>query len=286
MIQLDGVTKRYRGQSESDAALQPLNLTIEPGSITGILGPNGCGKTTLLRMIAGQLEPSAGTIRVNGAATTTDERVARCVIAHEGNNFGEISMKEVLGFARLRPGWDEELYQHCAHRFDLPERGKVEKLSLGKQSGFAAALALASMAPIVILDEVHAGMDVPTRYALYEEIITANAERGQTFLISTHLVAELDRVIGHLVVLNRGMVLADEAADDFTARFVTVTGPASAVRDAVQNRRVLAERALGPTLEVTLDGPLPADILERGRLASAPLTMQDAFAALIQEAGR
>lgn len=286
MIQLDGVTKRYSTQSETDTALQPLNLTIEPGSITGILGPNGCGKTTLLRMIAGHLEPTAGTISVNDAITTAVQRVARCVIAHEGNNFGEISMKEVLGFARLRPGWDEELYQHYADRFDLPNKGKIEKLSLGKQSGFAAALALASMAPVVILDEVHAGMDVPTRYALYEEIITANAERGQTFLISTHLVSELDRVIGHLVVLNRGKLLADDSADDFTARFVTVTGPAAAVRDAVLNRRVLAERVLGPTVEVTLDGPLPADVLERGRLTSAPLTMQDAFAALIQEAGR
>lgn len=286
MITLNGVSKQYATQGAHDPALRQLDLEIAAGTITAVLGPNGCGKTTLLRILAGQLRESSGTVSVDGRSLSCDERISLTAIAHEGNNLGDVRISDALSFARMRPGWDEAMYQRCAERFGLPAKGKLSKLSLGKQSGFAAALALASRAPLIILDEVHAGMDVPTRYALYEELIRANAEHGQTIVVATHLIAELDKVIGHLVVLNRGEVLVDEDAETFTTRFTSLTGPGAAVRDATNAHRILSERELGPTLQVTIEGHLAPEVLERGRIAAAPVTMQDAFAALLQEAGR
>ena len=285
MITFTGVAKRFAGRGGPVHALRGVTAHVPAGTITAVLGPNGSGKTTLLRILAGQLEPTSGAVAFDGRPVATDARIRYVAVAHDGNNIGEVSLRECLAFARSRPGWREHEYERLARRFELPGRGRLHRLSSGQQSAFAVAIALASAAPVVVVDEAHAGMDVPKRLALYEELVRANADEGRTVLIASHNVGELERIAEHVLVLRHGELLAATTVEQLTGRFARVTGSAEAVARAVGERPVVERRTLGPTHEATVDvSAAPLDPLrEREGVVVAPVEFQDAFVALLAD---
>ena len=157
------------------------------------------------------------------------------------------------------------------------------------------AIALASGAPITLLDEIQAPLDVPTRYAFYEEILTLAGEclegkrPPRRFLVSSHMVSELEKVAEDVIVLKKGVLLAHESIDDFTARVTSITGHASDVERflaAHPDLTVIASRALGATREIVVDlrgASITEAELASHSLTSSPCSFQDAFAYLIQE---
>ncbi|MGO1543100.1 MAG: ATP-binding cassette domain-containing protein [Gulosibacter sp.] len=283
MISTKNLKKTYRGTE--GPALDGIAIDIKIGGITAILGPNGSGKTTLLQMLAGQLEPDEGEVRIGDHRVSTDDRIPYFAVAHEGNNFGEMRMRDLLVFARSRPNWNEQEYQRLAKRFEIPKpRKQISKLSTGQQSAFALILAIAAGAPVLIVDEAHAGMDVPKRLALYEELVRVNAEDGRTILIASHNVGELERVVEDVIILNRGKVVEASTADAIARRFARIIGPHDAVQATAGTRTVRSARRLGPTEEWTVDvSNAPLDHPENGVVVT-PVEFQDAFVALIEDA--
>lgn len=281
MIIAKNLQKHYRG-SET-VALDAAEISIRTGSITAVLGPNGSGKTTLLQMLSGQLEPTRGEIRIGDKIVETDDRIPYFAVAHEGNNFGEGRIRDYLVFARTRPHWDEPTYKRLEERFGIASRRKrVSKLSTGQQSSFAISIAIASGAPVIVVDEAHAGMDVPKRLALYEELVRANAEDGRTVLIASHNVGELERVVEDVLVLKDGRIIEQSTAESISARFSRIIGPRDAVAATAGDRQVWSTRELGPTTEwiVAVDAqPLST----ADGVITAPVEFQDAFVALIDD---
>lgn len=282
MITTSKLTKHYRGGDRP--ALIDAEIRIRPGSIAAILGPNGSGKTTLLQLLSGQLFPTSGEIRIGERAIRTDDLVPYFAVAHEGNNIGESRIKDYLGFARARPGWSEAAYERLEQRFGIANRRKrVHKLSTGQQSSFAISLAIASGAPVIVVDEAHTGMDVPKRLALYEELVRVNAEQARTVLIASHNVGELERVVEDVIVLKEGRVVEQTTAEALARRFARIVGPADAVAATAGSRVVRARRDLGAASEWVVDidaqpmaGPNPGVVV-------TPISFQDAFVALIDE---
>ncbi|GGA75803.1 ABC transporter ATP-binding protein [Pseudoclavibacter endophyticus] len=285
MITFDRVTKRYARLGGSAEAVRDLSVTIRTGAITAVLGPNASGKTTMLRMLAGQLAPTGGTISIAGRPVATDARIPHFAVAHDGNNFGDSRLREYLSFARSRPGWSMHEYRRLADTFELPSRGYLHKLSLGQRAGFAIACALASAAPHVVIDEAHAGLDVPKRLALYEELVRTNAEDGRSIIIASHNVGELERIAEDAIVLRDGRLIEATEVDDLAGRFVRVIGPAEGVQRTVGSRRVVAQRELGATLEATVDvSSSPLDPSPAGVVVT-PVDFQEAFVALLGRQG-
>lgn len=281
MINVTALTKKYRGR-EGELAVNHLTAPIRLGSITAILGPNGSGKTTLLRMLAGQLEPTSGEVSIGERRVSTDQRIPYFAIAHEGNNFGELKPKDYVAFARTRPRWQQHTYVRLMERFEIPARRALHKLSTGQQSGFAITCALASGAPIVVIDEAHAGMDVPKRLALYEELVRANAEDARTILVSSHNVGELERVAEDVLILRHGELMAQTTADELASRFARVIGPASAVDQLVGTRSVASQRSLGTVEELVVDvSGRPIEQSLDGTVVTS-VDFQDAFVALLE----
>ena len=171
----------------------------------------------------------------------------------------------------------------------------MRKLSGGQAAILSASIALASGAPLTLLDEIQAPLDVPTRYALYEEILALAGEcmegkRPQRrFLISSHMVSELEKVAEDVIVLKKSELLAHETIDDFTCRVSALTGHASDIERflaAHPNLAVIASRELGSTREIVVDlrGSAVGDTeLASHSLTASPCSFQDAFAYLIQE---
>lgn len=294
MITLNSIRHTYPG--ENAAALRDISLTLGDATVTALVGPNGSGKTTLMQILGGLMVPTAGSISIDGSQASADDLLTGSIVASSARDLDDANSKTLVAYARLRPTWDEQLFEHYVDRFELAlSRKSVRKLSSGQAAIFSASIALASGAPLTLLDEIQAPLDVPTRYALYEEILALAGEvmEGQRpqrrFLISSHMVSELEKVAEDVIVLKKGELLAHESVDDFTARVTSVTGHASDVERFLGERptlAVIASRELGSTREIVVDlrgASITEADLATHSLSAAPCSFQDAFAYLIQE---
>ena len=294
MITLNSIRHTYPG--ENVAALRDISLTLGDATVTALVGPNGSGKTTLMQILGGLMVPTAGSISIDGSQASADDLLTGSIVASSARDLDDANSKTLVAYARLRPTWDEQLFEHYVDRFELAlSRKSVRKLSSGQAAIFSASITLASGAPLTLLDEIQAPLDVPTRYALYEEILALAGEvmEGQRpqrrFLISSHMVSELEKVAEDVIVLKKGELLAHESVDDFTARVTSVTGHASDVERFLGERptlAVIASRELGSTREIVVDlrgASITEADLATHSLSAAPCSFQDAFAYLIQE---
>ena len=294
MITLNSISHTYPGESE--AALRDVSLTLGDSTITALVGPNGSGKTTLMQILGGLMVPTSGSIAIDGSQASGDDLLTGSIIASSARDFDELYSQSLVAYARLRPTWDEQLFVHYADRFDLRVNRKyVRKLSGGQAAILSASIALASGAPLTLLDEIQAPLDVPTRYALYEEILALAGEcmegkRPQRrFLISSHMVSELEKVAEDVIVLKKSELLAHETIDDFTCQVSALTGHASDIEHflaAHPDLAVIASRELGSTREIVVDlraGTVGDTEIASHSLTSSPCSFQDAFAYLIQE---
>lgn len=295
MITLNSIRHTYPG--ENVAALRDISLTLGDATVTALVGPNGSGKTTLMQILGGLMVPTAGSISIDGSQASADDLLTGSIVASSARDLDDANSKTLVAYARLRPTWDERLFAHYARRFGLPVRSRktLGKLSAGQAAVVTGAIALASGAPITLLDEIQAPLDVPTRYAFYEEILALAGEcmegkRPQRrFLVSSHMVSELEKVAEDVIVLKKGVLLAHESVDDFTCRVCALTGHASDVERLLAARpdlAVIATRELGPTREIVVDlrgGTVDEATLASHSLTSSPCSFQDAFAYLIQE---
>ncbi|MCA5894364.1 ABC transporter ATP-binding protein [Isoptericola sp. NEAU-Y5] len=282
-------------KDDATTALDGVDLTIRPGVITGILGRNGAGKSTLLSLLASYTRPTSGTIRVGPDAAddlwedpwenpwvTANVQLVR----ESGDLQDEEKVSESLKYyADMRPYWDADLAARLLDLFEVNPRKKPSALSRGKRSAVGAIIGLAARAPLTVLDEVYLGMDAPTRYAFYDEILADYAEHPRTILLSSHLVEEVARLFEDVVVLHRGKVLLAEPAEQIQARGFSLTGPARAVEQIAAGRRVLHRQQLGATVQVTLEGA-PADGESAAARAAGveigSLPLQDLFVRLTQ----
>lgn len=294
MITLDSISHTYPG--EAVPALRDLSLTLGEATVTALVGPNGSGKTTLMQILGGVMVPTSGSISIDGAQASADDLLTGSIIASSARDFDNLSSQSLVTYARLRPTWDEQLFAHYTQRFDLTVNRKfVRKLSGGQAAILSGSIALASGAPLTLLDEIQAPLDVPTRYAFYEEILALAGEcmegkRPQRrFLISSHMVSELEKVAEDVIVLKKGELLAHESVDDFTCRVCALTGHASDVERFLADHpdlALIASRELGPTREIVVDlhaSAVGETELATHSLTSSPCSFQDAFAYLIQE---
>ena len=295
MITLNSITHTYPGENE--AALRDVSLTLGDSTITALFGPNGSGKTTLMQILSGLLPASSGSVSINGTGMRPNDLLAYSVMVSSDRDFDNSSAGALVAYASLRPTWDQKLFDRYARRFgfQMKRRKKVRKMSSGQAAILAGAVALASGAPITVLDEIQAPLDVPTRYAFYEELLTlaADAMEGRrprrTFLISSHMVAELENVAEDVVALKGGRLLAHESVETFTSRICSITGNAADVERFLDDHPtigVITSRTLGSAREIVVDlrgrGISDREIASHN-LTLSPCTFQDAFAYLIQE---
>ncbi|MBF1088181.1 MAG: ABC transporter ATP-binding protein, partial [Schaalia sp.] len=224
MITLNSISHTYPG--ESDAALRDISLTLGDATVTALVGPNGSGKTTLMQILGGLLPPSSGHVSICGTEVSSNDLLGYSVVVSSDRDFDNSSASAMVAYAALRPTWDQKLFDHYVQRFSFQLKGrkKLRKMSSGQAAILAGAVALASGAPITILDEIQAPMDVPTRYAFYEELLTLASDSMEgrrprrAFVVSSHMVSELENVAEDVVALKNGRLLAHESVDEFTSR--------------------------------------------------------------------
>jgi len=262
-------------------ALRGVSFRVEAGTICGLLGRNGSGKTTLMSLLASLRRPTSGEVLVGGADpfenTTLMAQIA--LIGHGGGKVHTID--DVLGFCReLRPTWDDAYARRLLDEFDVPRVKTISKLSQGKRAAFAAICGLAARAPLTMLDEPHLGMDAPSRYALYDELLRDYIAHPRTIILSTHHIDEVASLFGELVILDDGELVMQAEADSLTERGTEVIGPMEAVDRFTAGMTVLTERRLGATKAVAVFGDLSGEQRHQATAAGlelGPIPLQDLF---------
>jgi len=224
-LQTDGLGKRYG----SKWALKDCAIDVPTGSVTALVGPNGAGKTTLLQLAIGLARPTAGGVRVLGQSPRADAHavlprvgfVAQDHPLHRG-----FTVAETLKLGRkLNPSWDEEVARARVEQLGLPLGQKVGRLSGGQQAQVALTLALAKRPELLLLDEPVASLDPLARREFLQSVMEVVAETRMTVLLSSHIVADLERVCDHLVILSHGRTQLVGPIEEILASHRLLTGP-------------------------------------------------------------
>jgi ABC-2 type transport system ATP-binding protein len=224
----DSVTMRFRGHT----ALSDVSTSIEADTITGLLGRNGAGKTTMMQLLTGHRVPTAGRVHVLGEAPYENDAVLRrlCFIK-EGQRYPDLFRvcDAVAAAASVYPAWDADLAAQLLEDFELPVKRSIKKLSRGMTSAVGIVLGLASRAPITLFDEPYLGLDAVARQLFYDRLLADYAEHPRTIVLSTHLIEEISDLLEHVLLIDRGRVLLDADAETLRATALTVSGPSQLV---------------------------------------------------------
>lgn len=223
IVETAGLGKRYRGTW----ALRDCYLAIPQGRVAALVGPNGSGKTTLLNLTVGLLDPTAGKVTVLGAepAGSAAARDEIAFVAQDAPLYASLSVGDMLRVTcYLNRRWDQRLAEQRLSDLGIPLRRKAGKLSGGQQAQLALTLALARHPRLLVLDEPLATLDPLSRHAFMSSVMSAVAEDGVSVILSSHILAELERVTDYLIILARGQVQVAGDTDDLLATHRLLTG--------------------------------------------------------------
>ena len=264
-------------------ALTDITLDLAPGRIHGLLGRNGAGKTTLMSALASLRRVSEGTLAIEGRDPFEDEAIMEnvCLIRESGDVMGDQRLHTNLDYlARARPHFDRDYATSLMTAFGLEPRKKPQALSRGQASAFGAIVGLATRAPLTMFDEVHLGMDAPSRQLFYDELLKDFAEHPRTIVLSSHLISEIEHLLETVTILHHGRLLLSNEAEDLHRQGATLTGPAQIIDRHAAHLAVVGARDLGPTRQITLFGELDESALaaaERDGLQLGAVPLQDLF---------
>jgi ABC-2 type transport system ATP-binding protein len=224
VLETSGLGKRYRRRW----ALSDCTLQVPPGRVVGLVGPNGAGKTTLLHLATGLLAPTAGTIEVLGGrpASGPGQLAKVGFVAQDTPTYAGLSVADHLRLgAHLNPGWDAGLARHRISQLGIDPAQRAGKLSGGQRAQLALTLAIAKRPELLILDEPVASLDPLARREFLQVLMEAVAEHDVSVVLSSHLVADLERVCDYLIVLIDSRVQVAGEVEDLLATHHLVTGP-------------------------------------------------------------
>jgi ABC-2 type transport system ATP-binding protein len=208
MIRVLNVTKRF----EDTLALDGLTMTVPKGSIYGLMGLNGAGKTTIIKHLAGYLKEDAGEITIDGEYVMDNEELKRRVVFIPDDLFffRGYSMKEMAAyFSRIYPSWDQERFESMASDFQLNTGSNIGKFNKGMKKQAAFCLAMAAKPDYLILDEPVDGLDPIVRHKLWHYIMADVADREMTVLISSHNAKEMEDVCNYIGIMSRGKMVLE-----------------------------------------------------------------------------
>jgi ABC-2 type transport system ATP-binding protein len=273
VVSVQDVSKRYGAV----AALDGVSFELHRNGIYGLLGRNGAGKTTLMQVLTGQQFATGGTVRVFGADPVENNGVLKQVaFVKESQRYPDtFRVRNVLLAGRLLfPAWDETFARSLVADFRLPLARPVKKLSRGMLSALGVVVGLASRAPLTFFDEPYLGLDATSRQLFYDRLLADYAEFPRTVVLSTHLIDEVSDLLEHVLLIERGRIVLDEAADALRGQVVTLTGPAPAVDLLTANADELHREHLGPLTRATVRGAVSAGRAREAGVQLEPVSLQ------------
>lgn len=221
-IRLDHVTKRFGSQ----LALNDVSLEVAPGTVFALLGENGAGKSTTIRLLLGLVEPDSGHASVFGMESVThSQEIRRCVgyVAERPTLYDWMTVDEIGWFtAGFYGGSFQTTYNELVQRFTLPRNKKLKTLSKGMRAKVALALSMGHDPDLLILDEPTSGLDTMVRRDFLESMVD-RAALGKTVFLSSHQIHEVERVADIVGIMRSGQLIVVERLEKLKAEVQELT---------------------------------------------------------------
>ena len=212
MIQVERLTKKF----QTHTALNQISVSVQPGSVFGLVGSNGAGKSTLLRTIAGIYKPDSGTVAIDGTPIFEHPNVKNDIffISDFPYFIPQRNMKEMAKFyASMYSNWSHERYLELCNLFPIEEKMKISSMSKGMQRQVALICALSTQPKVLLMDEIFDGLDPVMRQLLKKLLAREVSERNITVMIASHNLRELEDVCDHVGLLHQGGVVFEQELD-------------------------------------------------------------------------
>ena len=222
IIEIHDLKKRFR----KTQAVDGLSLRVPEGAVTAFLGPNGAGKTTTIKCLLNIHEPDVGKVKVLGLDSRRLGPEAFRQIAYVSENQELplwMTVQQFIDYCRpMYPSWDAAFAAILMKQFELPADAKLKALSRGMRMKAALLSSLAYRPRLVVLDEPFSGLDPLVRDEFIRGMLELTENEGWTVFVSSHDIAEVERMADRVAILNRGKLQLDEAADELQTRFRSV----------------------------------------------------------------
>ena len=274
---MNAIELSHINKSFGDFAIRDLNLTVPSGTICGLVGENGAGKSTTIRLLMGALQPDSGTASVLGTNVSSPE--FREVKEDVGVVLDEAYFPESLNAAQVGKimaatycQWDQKLYDSYLKRFDLPEKKQFKDFSRGMRMKLAIAVALSHQPKLLVLDEATAGLDPIVRDEVLDIFNEFTREEDHSILISSHILSDLEKLCDYIAFIHKGDLLFCEEKDRLLEQYGIFTDSAEqleclmpeAIVAREENRyggvRALIKRDLAPA-GFRLEKPTVEDVV-------------------------
>ncbi|MDR0580065.1 MAG: ABC transporter ATP-binding protein [Campylobacteraceae bacterium] len=227
VIVCEDLTFRYKNTE----VLHNINLNVKQGGIVGLLGKNGAGKSTIINILMGFLQPESGKCSVLGYPSFSIPPSIRAKIGlvHEGfTQYDFMSIDEIERYYQAYyPKWRKDVYYDLIDRMKVPRSRKISKLSCGQRSQVTLGLVLAQSPELLILDDFSMGLDVGYRRLFLEFLRDFVDTYKITVLLTSHIISELDTFLDEVIILKEGVIVANGKREDFTKNFYAYSLPIS-----------------------------------------------------------
>lgn len=255
MISFNQLGFRYRLGSQ---VFRDFSMTLSPGHVYGVLGENGVGKSTLMKLASGVLIPTAGSVTIDGreASLREEATMAKIIYLPEEFSLPALTLDEFRKVtAPFYPSFSDESFEECCRVLDVVRDRRLDKLSMGQRKRAYLAFAFACRAEWLLLDEPTNGLDVAAKEA-FRRLVARYVDEGQSIIISTHSVREIDSLIDHLIILDRKGIVLDASIGEIGSRLHF--GRCSAEEEPLYSESTLAGTS-GVVVNTT-DEESPVDI--------------------------
>ncbi len=213
LVEFEHVTKQYGNKK----ALNDLSFTIEPGKIYGLLGPNGSGKSTTIKMINDLLQPTSGTVLVNGQAPGVASKQIISYLPDRNYLSDWMKVSDTFKlFSDFYTDFDEKRAAEMLRSLNIDETARLKTLSKGTLEKVQLILIMARRAKLYVLDEPIAGVDPAARDYILQTILS-NYGEDSSILISTHLITDIEKILDEVLFIQNGQIVLQGAVDDIRA---------------------------------------------------------------------
>lgn len=248
-LELSSVSKHYK-----DFTLDNISFKVPQGSIVGLIGENGAGKSTTINAVLGLINKDSGTVTMLGKTDIDAVCKENIGVVFDGNNYPDMLTPKKLGkvFENIYSSWNKKKYEELLKKFNLPLDKKIKKFSKGMKMKYAISVAFSHNSKLLILDEATSGLDPIMRDEILDMFLDFIQDEENSILVSSHITSDLEKVADYIVFIHNGKIVFSKPKDELLENYGIIKCGAS-LFDEIDKEKIIAYRKQDYEWQILVD---------------------------------